>query len=179
MEVLKTILTVGILPVAVAFITTKITYRKETQKAILEKRAPLYLDVQRRAESLMYNSNQIFDIKFRNSILKYKPQIELLASKNVKTAYLEFYKFIADRYDNYLSFCNQNDPRNDSKNFYIEYDEDGDEVEMPLFHDEDIEYFESQEKKYKEENCPTADKLKTYIDRLYEAMRKDLGSDKK
>lgn len=65
MEGLKTILTVGILPVAVAFITTKITYREETQKAILEKRAPLYLDVQRRAESLMYNSSQIFDIKFR------------------------------------------------------------------------------------------------------------------
>ena len=87
MEVLKTILSVGILPIVVAFITTKITYRKETQKAILEKRAPLYLDVQRRAESLMYDSSQIFDLKFRNSVLKYKPQIELLASKNVKTAY--------------------------------------------------------------------------------------------
>lgn len=81
MEVLKTILTVGILPVAVAFITTKITYRKETQKAILEKRAPLYLDVQRRAESLMYNSSQIFDIKFRNSILNINLKSSFLRQK--------------------------------------------------------------------------------------------------
>lgn len=129
MEVLKTILTGGIFPVVVAFFTAKITYRRETQKAILEKRAPLYLEVQRRAESLMYDPSQILDLKFRNSVLKYKPQIELLASKNVKTAYLEFYKFVADGYE--------------------------------------------------KEKRPTADKLKTYIDKLYEAMRKDLGSDKK
>ena len=178
MEVLKTILTAGIFPIAVAFITTKITCRKETQKAIMEKRAPLYLDVQRRIESLIYDSNQIFDLKFRNSVLKYKPQIELLASKNVKAAYLEFYKFVADGYENYLSFCDKNDPRNDRKNFDITYDEDGDEVEIPLFHDEDIDYFESQKKKYKEEKRPTADKLETYKEKLCEAMRKDLGSDK-
>ena len=179
MDWLKTILTAGILPIALAFFTAKLTYKREAKKAILEKRAPLYLDVQRRAESLLYDPSQIFDLKFRNSVLKYKPQMELLASESVKTAYHNFYQFVDDSYQDYLRFCDQNDPRRDSKNFRMEYDENGEEMELPLFYDEDVEFFERQEEKYREEKCPTADKLKTCIDKLYEAMRKDLGSDKK
>ena len=178
MEFIKSVLTTGILPLLVAFLTAKLTYRRETKKSILEKRASLYLSIQNKAESLAYKPVQIFDLSYRNSVLKYKPQVELIASPKVKKAYLNFYSFIDNYYKDYYKFCNENDPREDKSNYHTVILEDGEEIEEVSFWDEDIKYFEKSAESFKNQHCPKIEDLKKYLDELYEAMRKDLGSNK-
>lgn len=79
MEFIKSVLIAGVLPLLVAYLTAKLTYKREAKKSILEKRASLYLSIQNKAESLAYKPVQIFDLSYRNSVLKYKPQVELIA----------------------------------------------------------------------------------------------------
>lgn len=40
----------------------------------------------------------------------------------------------------------------------------------------DIDYFEWQDEKYKQDNLPDNTKMNSYIEPLYQAMRNDLGS---
>lgn len=178
MEFIKSVLIAGVLPLLVAYLTAKLTYKREAKKSILEKRASLYLSIQNKAESLAYKPVQIFDLSYRNSVLKYKPQVELIASPRVKGAYLKFYSFIDNYYKEYHKFCIENDPREDKNNYHTVVLEDGEEIEEVSFWSEDIKYFEKSAKSFKHQHSPKIEELKKYLDELYEAMRKDLGSNK-
>lgn len=46
------------------------------------------------------------------------------------------------------------------------------------FWGEDINYFEKSAESFKHQHSPKIEELKKYLDELYEAMRKDLGSNK-
>lgn len=165
-------------PILVAIFTTKITYQKEAKKAILEKRVPLYSDIQNHIESLMYDSTQIFDIKYRKSVLEYKPQVELFASLKTKHAYLDFCKIIEDCYSQYQIFCEENDPLRNRANYEIIVDENGSESETAWITDMDLELYDYKAKKYRESKCPDDNLLRQKVDALYSAMRKDLGTNR-
>lgn len=177
-DMIKFLLSSLAFPILVAFATTKITYRKEARKSILEKRVPLYSDIQNRVESLMYDRTQIFDKKYRNSVLKYKPQVELFASQKAKCAYWDFYQLVEDYCNRYQTFCEENDPRRDKANYETVIDESGEEHETTWVTSMDIEYYTCKEDNYKKNNCPDDELLKQKVDALYTAMRKDLGTNR-
>ena len=75
-------------------------------------------------------------------------------------------------------FCIENDPREDKNNYHTVVLEDGEEMEEVSFWSEDIKYFEKSAESFKHQHSPKIEELKKYLDELYEAMRKDLGSNK-
>ena len=102
--------------------------------------------------------------------------MKLLSSTKTVEAFKAFYELIAKHFDEYRSFCNQNDPRNNPDFLEIGIDEDGVEYEICHATDMDISYFESDVEKFKRENIPSIDTIRQHITALYTEMRKDLGS---
>ncbi len=162
--------------IVTALITMSITHRNEVRKLVLEKRAELYFEFYDEAEHLLHDRFKIYDSNYIGVLLKFKPKMKLLSSTKTVEAFKAFYELIAKHFDEYRSFCNQNDPRNNPDFLEIGIDEDGVEYEICHATDMDISYFESDVEKFKRENIPSIDTIRQHITALYTEMRKDLGS---
>ena len=162
--------------IVTALITLSITHRNEVRKLVLEKRAELYFEFYDEAEHLLHDRFKIYDSNYIGVLLKFKPKMKLLSSAKTVEAFKAFYELIAKHFDEYRSFCNQNDPRNNPDFLEIGIDEDGVEYEICHATDMDISYFESDVEKFKRENIPSIDTIRQRITALYTEMRKDLGS---
>ena len=159
-----------------ALITLSIPHRNEVRKLVLEKRAELYFEFYDEAEHLLHDRFKIYDSNYIGVLLKFKPKMKLLSSAKTVEAFKAFYELIAKHFDEYRSYCNQNDPRNNPDFLEIGIDEDGVEYEICHATDMDISYFESDVEKFKRENIPSIDTIRQHITALYTEMRKDLGS---
>ena len=162
--------------IVTALITLSITHRNEVRKLVLEKRAELYFEYYDEAEHLLHDRFKIYDSNYIGVLLKFKPKMKLLSSAKTVEAFKAFYELIAKHFDEYRSYCNQNDPRNNPDFLEIGIDEDGVEYEICHATDMDISYFESDVEKFKRENIPSIDTIRQHITALYTEMRKDLGS---
>lgn len=162
--------------IVTALITMSITHRNEVRKLVLEKRAELYFEFYDEAEHLLHDRFKIYDSNYIGVLLKFKPKMKLLSSTKTVGAFKAFYELIAKHFDEYRSYCNQNDPRNNPDFLEIGIDEDGVEYEICHATDMDISYFESDVEKFKRENIPSIDTIRQHITALYTEMRKDLGS---
>ena len=162
--------------IVTALITLSITHRNEVRKLVLEKRAELYFEFYDEAEHLLHDRFKLYDSNYIGVLLKFKPKMKLLSSTKTVEAFKAFYELIAKHFDEYRSFCNQNDPRNNPDFLEIGIDEDGVEYEICHATDMDISYFESDVEKFKRENIPSIDTIRQHITALYTEMRKDLGS---
>lgn len=162
--------------IVTALITLSITHRNEVRKLVLEKRAELYFEFYDEAEHLLHDRFKIYDSNYIGVLLKFKPKMKLLSSTKTVEAFKAFYELIAKHFDEYRSYCNQNDPRNNPDFLEIGIDEDGVEYEICHATDMDISYFESDVEKFKRENIPSIDTIRQHITALYTEMRKDLGS---
>lgn len=162
--------------IVTALITLSITHRNEVRKLVLEKRAELYFEFYDEAEHLLHDRFKIYDSNYIGVLLKFKPKMKLLSSAKTVEAFKAFYEVIAKHFDEYRSYCNQNDPRNNPDFLEIGIDEDGVEYEICHATDMDISYFESDVEKFKRENIPSIDTIRQHITALYTEMRKDLGS---
>lgn len=96
-----------IVAVITSIVTAKVTQRNDDRKMIQEKRVILYYRVQSRIESLIYDPKQVFNIKYRNSVLRYRPHMELWASKAARDIFFEFYEYINDIFEDYLKFTQE------------------------------------------------------------------------
>ena len=162
--------------IVTALITLSITHRNEVRKLVLEKRAELYFEFYDEAEHLLHDRFKIYDSNYIGVLLKFKSKMKLLSSAKTVEAFKAFYELIAKHFDEYRSYCNQNDPRNNPDFLEIGIDEDGVEYEICHATDMDISYFESDVEKFKRENIPSIDTIRQHITALYTEMRKDLGS---
>ena len=162
--------------IVTALITLSLTHRNEVRKLVLEKRAELYFEFYDEAEHLLHDRFKIYDSNYIGVLLKFKPKMKLLSSAKTVEAFKAFYELIAKHFDEYRSYCNQNDPRNNPDFLEIGIDEDGVEYEICHATDMDISYFESDVEKFKRENIPSIDTIRQHITALYTEMRKDLGS---
>ena len=162
--------------IVTALITLSITHRNEVRKLVLEKRAELYFEFYDEAEHLLHDRFKIYDSNYIGVLLKFKPKMKLLSSAKTVEAFKAFYELIAKHFDEYRSYCNQNDPRNNPDFLEIGIDEDGVEYEICHATDMDISYFESDVEKFKRENIPSIDTIRQHITALYTEMRKDWGS---
>lgn len=88
-------------------ITARITRDNDDRRAVNEKRILLYYKIQIRIESLIYNSEQIYTLKYRNSVLKYRPHVALWASENVRNVYNEFYDYVNRIFAEYIDYCQE------------------------------------------------------------------------
>ena len=162
--------------IVTALITMSITHRNEVRKLVLEKRAELYFEFYDEAEHLLHDRFKIYDSNYIGVLLKFKPKMKLLSSTKTVEAFKAFYELITKHFDEYRSFCSQNDPRNNPDFLEIGIGEDGVEYEICHATNMDISYFESDVEKFKRENSPSIDTIRQHIAALYTEMRKDLGS---
>lgn len=102
--------------------------------------------------------------------------MKLLSSKDTVEAFKSFFELVTKKYEEYRTFCAENDPRVNPKYFHTYIDEDG--VEQEEWHGNALEvsYFESDAEKFKADNMPSKEIFSKHITALYEQMRKDLGS---
>lgn len=180
MQAWQTALLTALLSVLTAIITTKVTawssHKNEVKKWLLEKRAEIYFSFYNQVELALKERKKVFEQEYLDSLIALKPQMKLMSSKKTFKAFRSYYEFIQVTVNAYNSFCTENDPMCDSSRFYQDTLKDGTEYEGSNITPSDIEYFEWQEKKYKQDNLPDNTKMNTYIEPLYQAMRNDLGS---
>ncbi len=173
--VLTTVLTLLSL-VVTAKITTKISYNNDVRKEIREKRAELYLSFYDDVESILKDKTLVFNREYLDILVSTKPQIKLLSSKATFQAYYEYYEYIRKEIHLFEQFCNENDPLNDSSRYEYCMDEKGNEQEIVHVSEWEIHDFEKLQEKYKRENKPDNKTISAYLEKLYQAMREDLGS---
>lgn len=97
----------AIVAIITSLVTAWVTRKNNDRKMLQEKRVILYYRIQSRIESLIYDPGQVFSIKYRNSVLRYRPHMELWASRTARDTYFEFYKYINDIFEDYLEFTQE------------------------------------------------------------------------
>lgn len=180
MEAWQTALLTASLSVLTAIITTKVTarssHKNEVKKWLLEKRAEIYFSFYDQVELALKERQKVFEQEYLDSLISVKPQMKLMSSKKTFKAFRSYYEFIQATVNEYKQFCTENDPMGDSSSFYQVTLDNGEEFEGCNITQWDIDRFEWQEEKYKQDNLPDNNQMNTYIEPLYLAMRKDLGS---
>ena len=114
---------------------------------------------------------------YDNMILQYKPKMKLLSSKKTFAAFKEYYEYIASRISERDKYIAKENPLEDISRCHTTYDsETGQSGEVWDVSQGEIEFFEDSLKIYKCENAPDIEEINKYVEPLYQAMRKDLGS---
>lgn len=93
-----------IVAVITAIVTARATQKNDDRRMIHEKRIILYYKVQSRIESLIYNTSQVYSLKYRNSVLRYRPHMELWASKEARDLFFEFYDYVNELFAAFVDF---------------------------------------------------------------------------
>ena len=156
--------------------TTRMAYNNDIRKEIREKRTELYFSCYDQVESILKDRRVIFSQDYFNMLIDIKPKIKLLSSKETFQAYYEFYEYVRKEMRQFEKFCEKNDPQNDSSRYEYYTDENGDEQEIVHIYDEDLRTFDRLQEEYKNEHSPDSKIVLGYIEKLYQSMRNDLGS---
>lgn len=180
MEAWQTAFLTASLSVLTAIITTKVTawssHKNEVKKWLLEKRAEIYFSFYNQVELVLEERNKVFEQDYLDSLVSVKPQMKLMSSKNTFKAFRSYYEFIQATVNKYKKFCAENDPTGDTSRFYQIILDNGEEYEGCNITQGDIDQFERQKEKYKQDNLPDNNQMNAFIEPLYLAMRNDLGS---
>lgn len=180
MQTWQTAILTALLSILTAIITTKVTawnrHKNEVKRWLLEKRAETYFSFYSQVELVLQNREKIYDKAYLNSLSVLKPQMKLLSSKKTFKAFQAYYEFIRATVIDYKNFCAENDPCFDPSRIEEIELENGEKYDEPHIYSSDIEIFEWEAEKYKQDNLPDANIINAYIEPLYQAMRNDLGS---
>ena len=154
---------------------TIISEIKKTQKdKINESRINLYIQCYAILEQNIADPKIVFESEYIKSLMKIKADMKVIASNSVIQAFKSYYLWVLSFYEEYNSFCKEKDPGV----FYTETTPEGEEYEIAAFNETDIAHFELLTKKYIEENNIENRDLRSKIQRILDAMRRDLGNDK-
>lgn len=96
-----------VVAVITAILTARAAQRNDDRRMVQEKRLEMYYKLQGRVESLVYNPEQVYRKNYRNSILWFKPQVGVWASKKVRKRYDEFYNFVNGIFEDYTNFTQE------------------------------------------------------------------------
>lgn len=180
MQAWQTALLTALLSVLTAIITTKVTawssHKNEVKRWLLDKRAEIYFSFYNQVELALIDRQNVFKQSYLNSLIDWKPKMKLISSKKTFEAFRLYYEFIRNTVVEYRQFCTQNNPEANPDNLHriiLENDEESYDCDIT---DGDMELFEWQERQYKLEHLPDSDTLISYIEPLYQSMRRDLGS---
>ena len=173
--ILTSVLSVGS-AILSAYVTSALSSKRETKKAIHEKRTQIYLDFYEQIDGITTDRELIFSDEYVQRLIEFKPKMKLISSKQTSQKYKEYFLFVYKMQKDYIQYCNKHDPQFDLSRREIEIDENGEQYESWRIFDEDISYFEQLKRSYRSENKPTSKMLDQYLVPLYETMREDLGS---
>lgn len=151
-------------------------YNNDIRKEIREKRAELYFSCYEQVESILKDKSIIFSQDYFDMLISIKPRIKLLSSKETFQAYYEYYEYVRREIHQFKKFCEENDPQNDASRYEYYTDENGDEQEIVHIYEEDLYTYGKLQQEYKNEHKPDTKTVIAYIDKLYQSMRNDLGS---
>lgn len=151
-----------------AFIVRNGQKESDTRKANRESRIALYKEVYQGLERLRINRELIFDEWYEKYLVKFLPEIKLLASEEAREAFLALGDFVHRQGYEYRNYYKAHDPRNDPCFF----DEDGEPAYVP----EELELaFESEMQTYRRQQMPDAETVNAVVSAVCDAMRNDLG----
>ena len=170
-------------PVAVAAVTAFLTSRNsrenEMRKLLHEKRLELYMSFYEQVELSLKNREIVFQENYFQTIGTYKAKMTLMASETTRKAFDDFFWFVRQKWVDYHKYSKENDPTLDESRYYTEYDENGCEFECSDVTQEEQMAFDDELRQYRKTNKPAKEVIEKYAEKLYQAMRNDLGSNLK
>ena len=168
---MKTILINGAISMMVALITALITSQctlhREISKIIYDKREKVYIDCYELLHSLKENPYLVFN--YNDYILSLKDvnvQLNIYGTKKIVNIFKTIYKNILDKYNDY------SDKFSGEKAELIKLNE----KEFNHKTDEDLE---KEENSYIEKNLFKNEEIDSYIEKLTNAIRKDMRTGRK
>ena len=156
--------------IAGGIIASKASRKNDIQKLLREERLHLYTEFFEVVEKVRQDPLLVFDEDYVELMKSYKVKLRLLASNQVVSEYEDFFLYINKKLNLYKNFTAQNSPYSDDEHTDLATNEDG---EFLI----DLKY-SSECKQYRDSKVPQKKELKSFADRLYGAMRNDLGSAK-
>lgn len=174
--VLTTILSL-LVSILTAFLTSRITRENEMRKTIHEKRLELYMRFYEQVELVLKDREIVFEEGYFLKVGEFKAKMTLLASDKTRSAFEDFFWFIRQKWVGYKKYNLNHDPQLDESRYHTEYDENGCEIEWADISQSEIQAFDDEVRKYKKDNKPSKKVIEEYTEKIYQAMRNDLGSD--
>lgn len=159
-----------------AFLTSRVACENEIRKTIHEKRLELYMSFYEQVELVLKDREIVFDEGYFLKVGEFKAKMTLLASDKTRSAFEDFFWFVRQKWVDYKKYNLSHDPQLDESRYHTEYDENGCEVEWTDISQSEIQAFDDEVRKYKKDNKPSKTAIEEYTERIYQAMRNDLGS---
>ena len=160
-----------------AVLGAKAAYKNDIRKAVHAKRAECYFEFYEIIEKLLNDRALVFDNAYFLSIVAFKARIKLISSEEVFNTTEAFYNFVRTLNYDYRKYCDSVNPHLDSDNIETGIDEYGDEYEIDHTTGFEERNFEELTKKYIKEHTPELEAVRKHVTPLYNALRKDLGSE--
>lgn len=169
---------IAVVTLFLSWLLNKLTLIDELKKAknekINERRESLYAECYEILERNIMNNNAVFDHKHIEELIRIKPKMKLIASNNVLQTYKKYYEWATAIYKDYTNYCKEKDPAN---KYYTVTEPDGTVYEIPDFTEFDLEYFDLLTKKYIDDRRIDTRTVRSKIQDILNAMRRDLGND--
>ena len=148
--------------------------KKSKKEKINESRIPLYIECYGILERNIADKNAVFQKDFIDQIIKLKVKMKLLASNNVLQPFKKYCNWVFGIFNEYSRYCREHDP---SLRFHIDYTEDGSEIEVPDFTEQDLDYWGFLDKQYIQKRNIDQAAVRSKTQDILNAMRNDLGND--
>lgn len=170
----------ALIALGTTLVTLHFTHKNDVKKWVLEKRAEIYFEYYDQLEEVLIDKNTVFSEKYRDSLSDMKPQMKLIASKETFNRFKEYYEFVCGIVREYDTYSDECDPEQDPS-MYEEIVDDNEKLdEISHITELDLELFWSKMEKYREDKIKKdGPEIEQKIEKLYQAMRDDLGSNLK
>ena len=150
-------------------ITRNAQKENDTVKMNRERQECLYKELAKVAEMLRLNKMLVFDKNYEDNLIRYLPDVKLIASDSTVEAFLALGSFVHQQRERYLRYYYKKDPRNDPELC----DENGGPIFLPS---EMEEIFERELREYRKKEVPDQEAVNAVINALLDSLRIDLGT---
>ena len=153
--------------VLTSWVTTWLTRRNEVRKHIMEKRTEFYFEIFPVIDTLVNHVDNILHDEYWDEFMRLKAKMKLLASQETFKMYEKLFVLLAEAvsaFDIYTGIRRGEDTVNYDQESLAKIDRADFALSVPDF---------------AMKHLPDKNLVRQYIQELYEAMRKDLGSNLK
>lgn len=148
--------------------------KKMQKEKINERRDTLYTECYELLERNYTNYNIVFNTDYISKLSIIKVRMKLIASNSVLQAFKTYYEWAVGIYSDFKDYYDKHDP---TDRVQTVTGPDGEEAEIPLFSEYDIQYFERMCEKYIVDRNIEHKTIKSKVQSILNAMRSDLGND--
>lgn len=169
---------ISIIGFVITIIVMNAQFKNAKKQKITDAQRQIYLDTYMAVEKIISANELIFDTDYYDSVLEHKGEMKLSASNNVIQEYSNYVEYIHSFAWPFWKWKSDNDPTGDASNYEIIVDEhSGKEDEICHITQDMMDSYEYACRRYKQEHMPDSQEVKSKVESLLNAMRKDLGND--